>query len=143
MLGITDLKTGEDSYPTWTKFEARVLDIAAKEINGSTDITFNYKPIYGDRPGRGRKPVAEVEFEVFYQAKPEAASLSVLQERLIKQFRLRIDQVDIVLATHSIETINKQLYDIQVKLGDGKVKNIGSYTAKVFGLNIKSEESKN
>jgi len=139
MLGIIEPKTGKDSYPDWTKFQTRVLEVAAKEINGPTDITFNYKPIYGDRPGRGRKPVVEVEFEVFYQAKPEPASLSSVHERLIKQFRLRIDQADQVLALYSIETINRQLYDIQTKVAGGTVKNIGSYTAKVFSLETKKK----
>lgn len=140
MLWIVDPKTGKDSYPDWTNFQRRVLDIAAKEINGHTDLTFNYKPIYGNRPGRGRKPVVEVEFEVFYQAKPEPAPLSSLHERLVKQFRLRPDQADTVLATHSAEIINRQLYDIQAKAADGKVKNLGSYTAKVFGLETKGKE---
>lgn len=139
MLGIIDPKTGEDSYPTWTKFETRVLQVASKEINGHTDLSFTYKPIYGDRPGRGRKPVVEIEFEVFYQAKPEPVQLSSLHERLIKQFRLRPDQADTVLATHSTEVITRQLYDIQMKAADGKVKNLGSYTAKVFGLQTKAD----
>jgi len=136
MLGIIEPKTGKDSYPDWTKFQTRVLDVASKEINGHTDITFTYKPIYGDRPGRGRKPVVEVEFEVFYQVKldPEPVPISVLHDRLIKQFRLRPDQANSVLASYSIEVINRQLYDIQVKLADGKIKNLGSYTAKTFGL---------
>ncbi|MCX6212870.1 replication initiation protein [Spirosoma sp.] len=140
MLWIVDPKTGKDSYPDWTNFQRRVLDIAAKEINNHTDITFTYKPIYGDRPGRGRKPVVEVEFEVFYQAKPEPVLTSSLHERLVKQFRLRPDQADTVLATHSAETITRQLYDVQIKVADGKVKNVGSYTAKVFGLETKGKE---
>lgn len=139
MLWIIDPKTGKDSYPDWTNFQRRVLEVATREINGHTDISFNYKPIYGDRPGRGRKPVVEVEFEVFYQAKAEPASLSNLHERLVKQFRLRPDQADTVLATHSTETINRQLYDIQAKVVDGKAKNLGSYTAKVFGLETKGK----
>jgi len=140
MMWIIDPKTGKDSYPKWTHFEKTVLDVAVREINGHTDLTFTYKPIYGDRPGRGRKPVVEVEFAVFYQAKAEAGSASGLHERLVKQFRLRPDQADAVLATQSVETINRQLYDIQVKALDGKVKNIGSYTAKVFGLETKGKE---
>lgn len=140
MLWVIDPKTGKDSYPSWTWFQRNVLDVAIREINGHTDLTFNYKPIYGDRPGRGRKPVVEVEFEVFYQAKPEVAPLSGLHERLVKQFRLRIDQADTVVAAHSAETINRQLYDIQTKAADGKVKNIGSYTARVFGLETKGKE---
>ncbi|MBC3795109.1 replication initiation protein [Spirosoma utsteinense] len=140
MLWVIDTKTGKDSYSNWTRFEKAVLDVAAKEINGHTDITFNYQPIYGDRPGRGRKPVVEVEFEVFYQAKPEPVQTSTLHERLIKQFRLRPDQADVVLSNHSVEVITRQLYDVQVKVADGKVKNVGSYTAKVFGLETKGKE---
>lgn len=144
MLWIIDPKTGKDSYPKWTHFEKTVLNVAVKEINGHTDLTFNYKPIYGDRPGRGRKPVIEVEFSVFYQAKAEPAPTSGLHERLVKQFRLRPDQADAVLATHSVETINRQLYDIQAKALDGKVKNLGSYTAKVFSLDpTKGKENAN
>lgn len=139
MVGIIDPKTGKDSYPDWTKFKKNVLDVSAKEINGHTDITFTYKPIYGDRPGRGRKPVTEVEFEVFYQAKvePVAVNTASLHERMVKQFKLRTDQADAVLATHTVETINRQLYDIQTKAAAGSVKNVGSYTAKVFGLETK------
>jgi plasmid replication initiation protein len=134
MLWVIDPKTGKDSYSKWTHFEKAILDVASKEINGHTDLSFTYKPIYGDRPGRGRKPVIEVEFEVFYQAKAEPAPLVNLHERLVKQFRLRVDQADQIMALHSVETINRQLYDIQAKAADGKVKNVGSYTAKVFGL---------
>jgi len=141
MLGIIDDKTGKDTYPDWTKFQKNVLDVAIKEINGHTDLSFNYKPIYGDRPGRGRKPVVEVEFEVFYQAKPEPVQTSTLHERLMKQFRLRADQADQIIASHSVETINRQLYDIHAKAADGKVKNIGSYTAKVFGLQTTKGET--
>jgi plasmid replication initiation protein len=143
MLWIIDPKTGKDSYTKWTHFEKAVLNVAAKEINGHTDLSFTYKPIYGNRPGRGRKPVVEVEFEVFYQAKPELAQMSSLHERLIKQFRLRPDQADQVLSTHSVEVINRQLFDIQTKAADGKVKNVGSYTAKVFGLETKGEKDGN
>lgn len=139
-LRIIDPKTGKDSYSNWTRFEKAVLEVASKEINGYTDISFTYKPIYGDRPGRGRKPVVEVEFEVFYQAKPEPIQMPNLRERLIKLFRLRSDQADQVLSLHSAETINRQLYDIQVKAVDGKIKNLGSYTAKVFGLETKGKE---
>lgn len=142
MLGIVDPKTGKDSYPNWTIFKQKILDIAAKEINGHTDITFECRPVYGDRPGRGRKPVEQVEFEVFYQAKPEPEPTTPLLERLVKQFRLRPDQADKVLEMHSVEVINRQLYDIHTKANDGKVKNLGSYTAKVFGLETTKEKAK-
>ena len=142
MLGIINLKTGKDKYPIWTQFKRDVMDVAAREINGHTDITFKCEPVMGDRPGRGRKPVVAVDFEVFYQAKAKAepAPTSGLHERLVKQFRLRPDQADTVLATHSVEVITRQLYDVQVKIADGKVKNVGSYTAKVFGLETKGKK---
>lgn len=140
MLGVINIKTGKDKYPIWTQFKRDVIDVAIREINGHTDLTFNCKPIYGDRPGRGRKPVVQVEFEVFYQAKPEPAQMSSLQERLTKQFRLRPDQADQVLSMYSVEVINRQLFDIQTKAADGKVKNVGSYTAKVFGLETKGKK---
>jgi plasmid replication initiation protein len=140
MLGIIDEKTGKDTYPDWTKFKTNVLEVAGKEINGHTDLTFSYKPVYGNRPGRGRKPVKEVEFEVFYLAKQEPEPTTPLLERLVKQFRLRPDQAAKVLEIHSIEVINRQLYDIHTKANDGKVKNLGSYTAKVFGLETKGKE---
>ena len=142
MLNIIDSKTGKDSYSNWTRFQKNVLDIAAKEINGHTDLTFNYKPIYGDRPGRGRKPVEQVEFEVFYKAQPDPEPATPMLERLIKQFRLRPDQAAKVLEMHSVEVINRQLYDIHTKAADGKVKNLGSYTAKVFGLETTKEKEK-
>lgn len=139
MLGIIHPKTGKDSYPSWTWFQKNILGVSDKEINGNTDITFTHKPIYGNRPGRGRKPVTEVEFEVFYQAKvePVAINTAALHERMVKQFKLRTDQADAVLANHTVETINRQLYDIQTKAAAGSVKNVGSYTAKVFGLETK------
>ncbi|WP_018622468.1 replication initiation protein [Spirosoma luteum] len=143
MLSVIDPKTGKDSYSNWTRFQKNILDVASKEINGHTDLSFTYKPIYGDRPGRGRKPVVEVEFEVFYQAKHELILTPSLHERLVKQFRLRVDQADQVLALHSVETINRQLYDIQTKIAGGSVKNIGSYTAKVFGLETKGKKDGN
>lgn len=141
MLWIIDPKTGKDSYPDWTNFQRRVLEVAAKEINGHTDISFTYKPVYGDRPGRGRKPVVEVEFEVFYQAKQEPIPTSNMHERLVKEFRLRPDQANQVIASHSVETINRQLYDIQTKVVSGGIKNVGSYTARVFGLETKAKKA--
>ena len=47
-----------------------------------------------------------------------------------------------MLETYSTEVINRQLYDIQAKANDGKVKNLGSYTAKVFGLETKGKNKK-
>lgn len=99
---------------------------ALNQVKSSTYITFECNPIYGDSHGQGRKPVEQVEFEVFYKPKPEAEPATPLPE-------LPPDQAAKVLAVYSVEVINRQLYDIHTKAADGKVKNLGSYTAKVIG----------
>lgn len=141
-LGIIDQKTGRDSYSNWTRFQKNILDVAAKEINGHTDLSFRFKPIYGDRPGRGRKPVHEVEFEILQPTKPEpeSASNSVLHERLTSQFGLLTNQADRVISKHSIEIINRHLDDIQTKVDSGTVKHIRNYTATVLGISVDEQE---
>jgi hypothetical protein len=140
MLGIINSKTGKDSYSNWSRFEKAVLQVAMKEINGNTDLSFNYKPVMGDRPGRGRKPVVAVQFEVLYTAKTETetVSISAIHEQLIKQFKLRPDQADNIIARFSVEEIKKHIHAIIVTLSDGKVRNVGAYTAKIFGVSTKS-----
>lgn len=140
MLGIINPKTGRDKYPIWTQFARDVLEIAAKEINGNTDLSFSFKPVLGDRPGRGRKPVVGVEFSVLYNAKavPETVSISRIHEQLVKEFKQRPDQADAIIAKHSSEDINRHMYAIKNALRDGKVKNLGAYTAKVFGVVTKN-----
>jgi plasmid replication initiation protein len=139
MLGIINSKTGKDSYSNWSRFEKAVLQVAMKEINGNTDLSFNYKPVMGDRPGRGRKPVVAVQFEVLYTAKTETetVSISAIHEQLIKQFKLRPDQADNIIARFSVEEIKKHIHAIIVTLSDGKVRNVGAYTAKIFGVTKK------
>lgn len=134
MLGVMDTKTGKDKYPIWTQFQRDVLEVASREINGNTDLTFTYAPILGDRPGRGRKPVEQVEFEVSYLNKPSVIDLNPLMNRLMTRFKLRADQAEEVIESFPIEKINKILYDIEIRLANNEIKNVGSYTAKSFGL---------
>ena len=141
MLGIINPKTGKDKYPIWTQLSRDVLEVAAREINGNTDLSFTFKPILGDRPGRGRKPVVAVQFEVLYQAKPESVQMSGVYEKLVKEFKQRPDQADAILATYSITDINKHLYDIQVANTNKKVRNLGAYTAKIFGVGTTTLDS--
>lgn len=140
MMGIINPKTGKDKYPIWTQFTRDVLEVASREINGSTDLSFTFKPILGDRPGRGRKPVVAVQFDVMYKAKvePETVLISRIHEQLVKEFRQRPDQADAILAKHTVESINKHMYDIKTAVRDNKVKNLGAYTAKIFGVVTKS-----
>ncbi|PQA54410.1 replication initiation protein [Siphonobacter curvatus] len=133
MLGVMDTKTGKDKYPVWTQFQRDVLEVASREINGHTDLTFTFTPILGDRPGRGRKPVEQVEFEVSYIT-PNVIDFSPLMDRLLNRFKLRQDQAEEVIESFPIEKINKILYDIEVRMANNEIKNVGSYTAKSFGL---------
>lgn len=146
MLGIINHKTGKDSYSNWSRFEKAVLQVAAKEINGNTDLSFTYKPIFGDRPGRGRKPVVAIEFEVHYQAKAEdplTGPIAQLYEQLVKQFKQRPDQADAILERYSIEEIKKQIHAIIIAISDKKVRNVGAYTAKIFKVDAQNKDKKN
>lgn len=135
MLAIIDAKTGKDKYPKWTHFNREVLEIAMREINGNTDLTFTYTPVYGEKAGRGRKPVERVVFEVAYASKSSAIDVTPIMDRLINRFKLRQDQAEEILESFTIERINKTLYDIEVRAANNEIKNIGSYTAKTFGVN--------
>ena len=59
---------------------------------------------------------------------------AVVFGRLINEFRLRKDQAIQIVEKFSQSEIHKTLYDIKLKVASNEVKNIGAYTAKVFGL---------
>ncbi|MCY7358945.1 MAG: replication initiation protein [Rudanella sp.] len=147
--GVTELKlrfniiddTGKDPYPDWTNFKKRVLDTAQREINEKSDITFQYLPVYGLKYGKGRKPVSSVKFTIAQAGNSPLKPLPALDEtrsalfgRLVNDFKLRKDQAQKVLTSCMVKEITKKLYDIQLLVNDSKVSNIGSYTAKSFGV---------
>lgn len=134
-------ETGKDSYPAWFNFKKRVLEPAQREINEKADITFQYAPVAGVKYGRGRNPVSGVKFTITQAGnsllKPLPAmdeTRSVLFGRLVNDFKLRKDQAQKVLTSFMVKEITKKLYDIQLLVNDSKVNNIGSYTAKSFGV---------
>ena len=134
-------EAGKDTYPDWTKFKKNVLDTAQKEINEKADITFQYAPVKGLKYGRGRRPISSVKFTIAQAGnsplKPLPAmdeTRSVLFGRLVNDFKLRKDQAQKVLTSFMVKEITKKLYDIQLLVNDSKVNNIGSYTAKSFGV---------
>ena len=45
MLGLIDPKTGKEQFKRISAFKDRVLDVAKKQINENTDITFDYQLI--------------------------------------------------------------------------------------------------
>lgn len=137
-LQLIDEKTGRDKYEKFTHFKTAVLDPAEREINGKSDIFFTYTTVDGNKVGRGRKPVEQLEFTITYMEVStkysfDDANLPIFT-RLITQFQLRKDQATKVLDNFSTVEINKSLYDIHLKVINKEVKNIGAYTAKIFGF---------
>lgn len=130
-LGLTDKDTGKDKYPLYAGFKRDVLGPAA-EINTATDLAFTYREIK-----RGRK-VVDLEFTVIYTPKTTEIDYNeqetALFGRLINDFSLRKDQAAAALRTLSTVEISKRLYQIRLQLNDGKVSNVGAYTAERLGV---------
>lgn len=132
-LLLYDEKTGEEQYKNWSDFEKRILLTAKKEINEKTDISIDYKATK-----IGRK-FSEIIFlikiskgtQVKIDFRDDSAAMF---GRLVNEFRLRKDQAILVVEKFSLQEINKALYDIRLKMSGNEVKNLGAYTAKVFGL---------
>ena len=132
-LLLYDDKTGEEQYKNWSDFEKRILLTAKKEINEKTDLTISYSA-----KKVGRK-YSDIEFTITRirgaQTKIDFQDESaVVFGRLINEFRLRKDQAIQIVEKFSQSEIHKTLYDIKLKVASNEVKNIGAYTAKVFGL---------
>jgi plasmid replication initiation protein len=137
-FNLIDPKTGHDKYEKYSQFKRAVLDVGLDEINGGTDIYFSYKAIEGKKYGRGRKPVTDIEFSVIYKGKEDAFSFDEnnkpLFDRLTNDFKLRKDQANLVLQKHSREEINRELYQINIKMANKEIRDVGAFTAKVFGV---------
>ena len=130
-LGLTDKDTGKDKYPLYADIKRNVLK-PAEEINAATDLAFTYREIK-----RGRK-VVELEFTVVYTPKTTEIDYNeqetALLGRLVNDFSLRKDQAIAALRTLSPSEITKRLYQIKLQMTDGKVSNVGAYTAERLGV---------
>jgi plasmid replication initiation protein len=135
-------KEGKDTYPKFSDFKKRVLDPAEKEINGlkETDLTFSYLAI-GDKNSvfsgtSGRKKIASIKFSVLPQKVTEGVAVlptnDILIIRLRSEFSLRQDQAEAIVNGNDRKYILAQLY--QISLSKNRIKNIGAYTAKLFGV---------
>jgi plasmid replication initiation protein len=129
LLGVFDPKTKKDKYKNFADFKKYVLG-SGDIINEKTDISFTYREIK-----LGRK-VEKIEFSVKY-ARP-VKEKNLVEERIFTRlttdFKLRKDQANNIITKHNIEEINKMLYEINLQKNDGNIKNVGAYTAKVFGV---------
>ncbi len=137
-MQLIDAKTGKEKYPTFTKFEDNVIKPAEREINGQTDLYFSYKAVEGKKKGKGRRPIEYLEFALIYEpVKPpigyDEDNMPIFS-RLITDYKLRKDQASSIIHKFSREDINKNLYQISIKKTNNEIKDIGAYTAKIFGL---------
>ena len=137
-LQLIDEKTGRDKYEKFTHFKKAVLDPAEREINSKSDISFSYVIIEGNKAGRGRKPVEQLEFTIVYTDQISKYSFDEknlpIFTRLTTQFNLRKDQASKILDNFSAIEINKILYDIHLKVINREITNVGAYTAKIFDI---------
>jgi len=138
LLGVID-KDGFDKYSKWGEFDAKVLKPAQKDLE-KTDMQFIYEAIPKPMRGRGHK-VKQVKFILsidddrnFPPGFIIGEEHTTLFDRLTKQFGLRKDQAQAAILNMPIKDINKRLYEIQLLVKDGKITNMGAYTAKSFGV---------
>jgi plasmid replication initiation protein len=137
-LGVSLYTEGvlkNDTYPNFAHFEKRVLIPSLSEME-KTDVRFSYNLIYDKKcVGRGRKAVHALKITVSKVGEPEEPVLetdTILVTRLINEFRLRKDQAITIIGTHDKKAILKSLYDISLERSN--IRNIGAYTAEVFGV---------
>jgi plasmid replication initiation protein len=151
-LGVTE------SYTKFSAFEKYVLQKAQEEL-AMTDMSFTYEL---EKEGRSYKwiifnftkgfqkksveavkpeskteqvPVLEVstakEALLHPEEKPTPGK-RLVYDRMVGDFNLSPKQVSLIIENFSLAEINQSLYQIQLKVVDGKVQNKASYTAKWF-----------
>lgn len=137
-FGLVNLQNGEEnSYKDFSLFAAKILEVAKKEINNSTDISFNYVT-----KKTGRK-VTHLEFRInskennednkeLVASVAEDAHLEELEKRLVSKFRLSKTLAKKVIDNISYGEINKILYDIQIEESNKKVRKLGAYATAIF-----------
>lgn len=137
-LGIAAFEEGvlvKDTYPNFWDFEKRILLTAQKEI-AKTDVNFTYELLYDKTSTRGRHKVTAIKFSVTKVMEEEPAKSEpqyhILLLRLTNEFRLRKDQSEQLLLNMDRKELIKTMYDISLERP--KIRNIGAYAAKVFGI---------
>ena len=148
-LGVTE------SYAKFSAFEKYVLKKAQEELN-QTDMSFTYDL---EKQGRSYKWII-FKFRKGFQKSvkseedTEGTAVNVIEEpanttflhpeekpvkgkrlvydRMVDDFSLSPMQVSLIFRHFSLSEINKALYQIQLKIADGKVQNKGKYTVKWF-----------
>ena len=131
-LKLIDPKTGKEKYTLWSMFSEKVLEVAKRELQTYTDICFTYVA-----KKTGRK-FTNIEFSI--QHTPQQLSLrfgedkvvNELLQRLTREFGLSMWQANDIAVNVPEKEITRTLYAIKLKKLDGKVVNLGGFTAQTF-----------
>lgn len=132
-LELYDPKTKVEQYIQWAAFKKGVLDVAKKEIDKETDLEFIV-----DTRKLGKK-IEILDFYIKHKAYQTAIDFkdeeTAIFGRLVNKFGLRSDQAQKAITKYGEKEVSKLIYPIMVEQSNGKIKNIGAYTAKVLGVN--------
>lgn len=131
-LKLINPKSGKEKYTLWSMFAEKVLEVSKRELQTYTDIHFTYVA-----KKTGRK-FTSIEFKI--QHMPQQLALkfgedkvvSDLQQRLTREFGLSVWQANDIVVNVPEKEIARTLYAIKLKKLDGKVINLGGFTAQTF-----------
>lgn len=156
---LTKTRSGKvkDPYPNIAKFRDRVLDVAVKEINTTTDLKISYESI------KTGKKITHIQFRIegqshqgaipFQRTLPKPLPVSDIaedqksapvgatrlecspdagvEEKLLS-YRLAPWQVKKIIENFPDPEIHKILYQVQLLMSDKKTTNLGATTALKF-----------
>jgi plasmid replication initiation protein len=131
---LIDSKTGRETYPDFGDFTRRILAPAKKEINETTEISFDYAT-----KKTGRK-ITDLEFWItskgiakeLAEPAPEDLEAEKLKERLVMRFQLSKTLAKKAIENIPIREIHKILHDIQLEESDKKIRKMGAYATTVL-----------
>ena len=149
-LGVRwqDVKSGDwtDHYPVTGKFQQRVLDKACEDINTNTDMQISYRALKSGKkttayefcirhaPTQQTIPFEEVKAPVAIPtgSKKLPYPPGAPPEIRLPAYRLAQWQVTRILDQFDTDAIHKILYQVDLALSEGKIFNLGAYTASQF-----------
>lgn len=141
-MGVYDMETEVDKYSRWADFKRKILEPSLTEINNATTLKVSYSPYklssrfyegitFAFKKEEKEKSQLAFDFESSFDQKH--------LEQLIKQYQLRADQAKKFLQKNDFNTEKDKLYKFYLEHRDknniGRIKNLGGYIAKIYGLN--------
>jgi hypothetical protein len=140
---LIDLKSGKEQYADFSLFASKVLEVAKREINQSTEISFEYIT-----KKTGRK-ITDLEFRISYEETMNGligpgnvnSKLIELKDRLVSKFKLSKTLAQKVIENIPYDEINKILYDINLDDSDRRIKKMGAYATTVFQNRLNDAEA--